>query len=459
MKNERNFFDTKQNDDASASEYANVSTHAEGSMKPERDEHGGGMSNIKANRLMRINSAATAAKRMPKKKFTTKSKSGAVKPAAANKKQDKKRLFKAAEQTQARKHSNAKSSESPVFAKKSTYERGEFSAKHRSMRRKIHNPADSNTSQDGENTSASKLPARRKKPLVICGIIAVAAAFFVFLYLYTIVDEITVEGCLTYNQTEILKKADLFTGDNILSYDLNSISESIGMIPELTVLQIDRVFPNKIRIVVFERTAGAAIADIGGSYTIIDDDGYVLRIGVSEPDPGLPVVVGMFTTGFTINTKITQTGVDVRTTSLIELISALRASDIYERIISIDISNPANVKLNASNGFTVMLGQAVDLKAKAERLAKALEIVERDYPMGGTIYIGDSDTIDFHPNLLPAEPSPGVNVSTSPDASAMPETPEPSPGVNVSTSPDASAMPETPEPSVAPAAPDETPAP
>lgn len=437
MKNERNLFDAKTENDVSASECVSASDNENGSIKPERDERGSGISSIKANRLARLNSTAPA-KRAPEKKFAVKDGSGTDKPAAANKKQDGTRPFKRAERTRTRIYSNAERSEVPRITKKSSHERREAPAKKRSRRSVIHNTDDSNTPRDRKDSSAVRPFVLHKKAIIIGGILALAAACLVFLYLYTIVDEIIVEGCVTCSQAEILKQADLFTGNNIISYDLNSISERIGMIPELTILQIERVFPNKIRIVVFERTAGAAIADIGGSYTIIDDEGYVLRIGVSEPAPGLPVVVGMSATGYTINTRITQTGVDVRTSALIELISALRASDIYARIISIDISNPANVKLNVSNGFTVMLGEAVDLKTKTDRLSKALGIVERDYSMGGTLYIGDSDTVDFHPNPLPPEPSPNLGAAASPDASALPETPEPS---------------------EAPAAPDETPAP
>ncbi len=91
------------------------------------------------------------------------------------------------------------------------------------------------------------------------------------------VDEVYCEGCIITESSEIVVKAQIKTGENILLANLGKSRRLLEADPLIEEASIRRVFPNKICITITERTP-VAYAMCGTECAVLDDGGIVLEV-------------------------------------------------------------------------------------------------------------------------------------------------------------------------------------
>ena len=258
-----------------------------------------------------------------------------------------------------------------------------------------------------------QLSTRQKLSLAAVAAVLLIAGLLVGGYFLTKVKNITVAGNSRYTAETIINRSGLYTGRNILVYDLGEAKKRIEEDPYLICTGIKRVFPSGLEIGVKERREYGAVAMTGGNYCVIDDTGYVLSVGKRESLDGLIPIYGLSSMGFSVGTRIDMDKSKLRPYTVMEMITALGENSY--KIREIDISNASNVKLVTTDGVTVYLGDSVDIPSKIQRMFRALAKVDPAKASYAIVYVNTSGTTDLsYPTAAPTEtPEPA-------------ETPEPS---------------------------------
>ena len=216
---------------------------------------------------------------------------------------------------------------------------------------------------------------------VVASAVVLMFSILLILYYWLLIDRIEVSGNVTLERAEILTTAGINIGEHILLVNTGEAQRRLMENPMIRSARVHRVYPDKLAIDIEERTPLAAIAG-GGSYAIIDEEGYVLSI---QPDPGdLLEVYGMGSTGFQLSEKLGDSE-DFNSAILLQMIQALYKSGVIEDMVSLDITQPLSVNLISREGYTIHVGQAEDLEEKLVNLALVLQHVKALGYTGGTI--------------------------------------------------------------------------
>lgn len=212
------------------------------------------------------------------------------------------------------------------------------------------------------------------------------------------VSEIEIVGSLEYSSEQILSTCNIQKGDYIFGYDEEEIRDKLSSIPNISVISIEKDYPDRIVIHISDREPRAAIAAVNGTYAIIASDGCVMSMGASSAD-GLIIIRGLTLTGFGVETYINRDSSDARAAAVVNLINEVNASSLAEYITAIDVSNSACVKIEAVGEFIMVLGDCVEAAGNVQTAAKAYQVLIPDWPLGGIINVfTDSDIVDFTPN-------------------------------------------------------------
>ncbi len=211
-------------------------------------------------------------------------------------------------------------------------------------------------------------------------IAVLTAGYYVFL-----LNDITVYGNDTYASDYIVELSGLKLGEHLLFCDLDAAKENIQENPYLQVDDITYGFPNRIAVRITERKEVAGI--IGLDYNvIIDKNGYVLSMSGGTDLSNLLQVTGVSMSGFQLGQRLGEGG-DFGTATLIEMIDVLSRFNLLTSIKSIDLTTPLAVKMKATNGLTVHVGQPIDLENKMQSLSVLLPRFIAQGISDGTLYL------------------------------------------------------------------------
>lgn len=254
------------------------------------------------------------------------------------------------------------------------------------------------------------------------------SAAFTAAYFLTRVDTISVKGNSRFSQSEVINLSGLYTGRNIMLYDLEEAKRGIEKNPYIVCRSIERLLPTELLITVSERSEFAAISTSPNTYCVIDSEGVILDVNRTGDYDGLIPIYGLGSMGYSVGTRIDSDRGKLRPYTVMEILRAL--GDRADTVSSIDISNTSSVKLVTENGVTVMLGDSIDMTSKIERMFSAMEKLDQSRLSGAVLYINSTGTTDVSystpaPTNEPektAEPLPTNVPQETPEPD---ETPEP----------------------------------
>lgn len=133
---------------------------------------------------------------------------------------------------------------------------------------------------------------RRKKTLIIEGVVlAILFVIYIVLLEFTVTN-VYVEGNEHYDAAEIRKIVENnWFGDNSLFLSLKYKNKSITNVPFIEKMDVDVVNRNTIRIVVYEKKM-AGYVEYLGHYEYFDKDGVVVESSNIRTE-GVPLVTGL----------------------------------------------------------------------------------------------------------------------------------------------------------------------
>lgn len=225
-----------------------------------------------------------------------------------------------------------------------------------------------------------------KVVLVIC--LFVGAGAFLCLSPTFNVNEIIVENnsLIPADTIRSLSRIELYK--NIFKVDRSDTVEYVQENPYINSVKVKRVLPNKVRIIVEERTEKYLLEFAEGKYAILDGQGYIL--GVASEPKELPIITGAKTNiDEILQNKGNKNRLCEKDLNMLEtvanIIQTTQNYEVYSFITKIDISDEDNIKLIlAGEGKIVHLGNCTDLST---RILFMQEIIKSQKGKSGEMFI------------------------------------------------------------------------
>ncbi len=239
-------------------------------------------------------------------------------------------------------------------------------------------------------SNKDKKSKKYKKVMKILTFIILMIGFVCFLSLSPIfnLEEIIVEGNSKVTADEITSLSEINLYENIFLINKKEIKEKIGKNSYIDKIEINRVFPNKIKITVEERTPEFLIEFTEGKYIYLSRNGYILE--ASNEKLSLPILQGTSTNleEMIKNQNNTNRLNNEDLEKLNVVLKILNVSQNYEidnLITKIDISDSKNYKLILeTEGKVAFLGDCSDLNT---RILWLKEIIISEKGNEGEIFV------------------------------------------------------------------------
>ena len=172
------------------------------------------------------------------------------------------------------------------------------------------------------------------------------------------VRSVTVSGTHLVPRSEVLAASGVVPGTPLIRVNTARAAARIEKISQVSSAQVTRSWPNRLVIVVRERTPALVLPAYGGGYDITDADGVVLKRVARRP-ADLPLYPTVAPEGALRGDPDLAAAVAV----LSELPAQLRRS-----VISVTAPHPDQVTLRLAGGITVLWGGTGRAGVKAREL-------------------------------------------------------------------------------------------
>jgi len=199
--------------------------------------------------------------------------------------------------------------------------------------------------------------------------LAAAAGWVLFGSPLLAVRSVTVSGTHLVPRSEVLAASGVVPGTPLIRVNTARAAARIEKISQVSSAQVTRSWPNRLVIVVRERTPALVLPAYGGGYDIADADGVVLKRVARRP-ADLPLYPTVAPEGALRGDPDLAAAVAV----LGELPARLRRS-----VISVIAPNPDQVTLRLAGRITVVWGDPGRAAIKARELAILMQTHQRHY--------------------------------------------------------------------------------
>jgi cell division protein FtsQ len=204
--------------------------------------------------------------------------------------------------------------------------------------------------------------------LAAAGVIG-AAAWVVFGSRLLVVRSVVVTGIHLVPRSEILAVAGVEPGTPLVRVNPAAVAARIDTIRQVRGAQVRRSWPDRVVIVIRERTAALALTAPGGGYDLVDAGGVVMQWSASRP-ADLP----LYPTGAPGTSLRGDPDLAAAAAVLGELPAWLRPS-----VASVTAPDPDQVTLRLADGTTVLWGGTDRAGAKAAELTVLMHTHMRYY--------------------------------------------------------------------------------
>jgi cell division protein FtsQ len=197
--------------------------------------------------------------------------------------------------------------------------------------------------------------------------------------------EVEVKGNDTIRAKDIITLSGIKLGDNIFKVDTNKARENIERDGLLELLNIERIFPDKIRLNIHQRIPHGAIAYMG-RFVIIDEKGCVLDARDELPAGQYPLITGM-------DIKHSEKGKPIQSNDAASLkametvLTALQKQQALSLIAQADFKDLLNIDLLTRDGMVVELEKPQDMDAKALWLSSTIPELRKQGHTKGVLYL------------------------------------------------------------------------
>ncbi len=203
----------------------------------------------------------------------------------------------------------------------------------------------------------------KKGKRVLTGIalvVFIGALIFVAYELFQ-VRTITVAGCETRSQDDMIALSGLEYNTSIFGVDKQEVMDNISTDPYVKPVSVEIKYPDNVLITIEERKEAACIGK-DSAFVVIDREGWVLRLETQpEAAAAYPLVTGLPADTVLVGQQIGTSDI-FKIGVLTRLIDALKSAGIAPT--GIDISLAADIVITLSDGMAVEVGDDTALNKK-----------------------------------------------------------------------------------------------
>jgi cell division protein FtsQ len=196
-----------------------------------------------------------------------------------------------------------------------------------------------------------------------------AAIWVLFGSRLLVVRSVIVTGTHLVPRSEVLAVAGVEPGTPLVRVNPAAVAARIDAIRQVRGALVSRSWPDRVVIVVRERTAALALTAPGGGYDLVDSGGVVVQWGASRP-ADLP----LYPTAAPVTSMRGDPDLAAAAAVLGDLPAWLRQS-----VDSVTAPDPDQVTLRLADGITVLWGGTDRAGAKAAELTVLMRTHMRYY--------------------------------------------------------------------------------
>ena len=183
------------------------------------------------------------------------------------------------------------------------------------------------------------------------------------------VRSVIVTGTHLVPRSEVLAVAGVEPGTPLIRVNTAAVAARIDTIRQVRSAPVSRSWPDRVVIVVRERTVALALTAPGGGYDLVDSGGVVVQWAASRP-ADLP----LYLTAAPVSSLRGDPDLAAAAAVLGELPPWLRRS-----VASVTAPDPDQVTLHLAGGITVLWGGTDRAGAKAAELTVLMQAHMRYY--------------------------------------------------------------------------------
>lgn len=230
-------------------------------------------------------------------------------------------------------------------------------------------------------------------------LVAVAVVLLLMLVFFR-VRTFEVEGNVRYSLEEISEASGLGEGDILMGVNKTSTaSRLLVKLPYLEEVVIEKALPGTIRFSVKECTASARVMSEFSTCWLINDSGKLLE-EIEDPEDtayaAYPLISGTVLT-MPFGGEIAEFDDSGRGEMAMELILALQATGLSEKVSEINLENAASVYLIYEDRIEVRLGDGSDGEYKLQYLKAVVGELDPEQKGALDLSFSTGDRAIFHP--------------------------------------------------------------
>ena|GEM_PF-1112255 len=196
--------------------------------------------------------------------------------------------------------------------------------------------------------------------LALAGLIAAVAWALLGPWLL-VVRSVVVTGTRLVPASEVLAVAGVNRGTPLIWVNVGRVAARIETIRQVKSAQVTRDWPDRVVIVVWERTSALTVMAPGGGFDLVDSGGVIVRWAARRP-ADLPLYLAPAS-----GTAVNSLRGDPDLAAAAAVLGALPAQ-LRHTVGSVSAPSPDQVTLQLSGGITVLWGDASDAARKARVL-------------------------------------------------------------------------------------------
>lgn len=225
--------------------------------------------------------------------------------------------------------------------------------------------------------------------LLICFTLAVLVVSVVFFTEYLSIKTIDIESEYLPRE-EVLRLSGIQIGKNILSISPESLRKTLMEDPRIEAASVEKSYPNRLHIVVYERIPFAVVA-MEERMLVLDDTGRVIEIDVHHPE--LPLIKGFTISQANLGDHITTREAEMfrQALNLVQLLTQteLKAVKIEYHDQQIDMMPVENL--------LVKFGRAEDIEKQFTNFMALYEKLKFEDSLQGTINAANTESVNYKP--------------------------------------------------------------
>ena len=249
-------------------------------------------------------------------------------------------------------------------------------------------------------------------PAALCAL-AVIAVLILALLLFP-VREFEIKGETKYDVNDLVDASGIRTGNRLYFVSSGKAEKKIlESCPYVESVEVKKVFPNKIRFEIVEKTSGWYI-QVGDDYYALDYDMMVLSETYNEQalkDRGLTKLVLPELGGVVIGEYPAFGKGDERLISeTLKIIDGVRTRDIKDRLDMLDLSNRFYIKMTVDGSFEIDFGDMDGADTKFDTIEQAISMAHQNGYEGGVITFTSPSEYSFRGYYADADADSSENL-------------------------------------------------